>query len=54
MIIEGIVVSRSVIVVVGRCPGRLNDLWETTMGVVRLVMMVGVIRVVVVPSGRIR
>ena len=53
-IIEGIVVSRPVVVVVGRCPGRLNDLRETTLGVVRLVTTVVVIRVVVVPSARKR
>ena len=49
-ITEGIVVLRSVVVVVGRCPGGLNNLRETVLGVIRLVTTVVVTRVAVVPS----
>ena len=54
MITEGIVVSRSAVVVVGRCPGGLNSLRETTLGIVRLVTVVVVTRVVVVSSDGMR
>ena len=50
MISEGILILTSVAVVIGRCLGGLNDLRETTLGVVRLVTAVVVARVAVVSS----
>ena len=53
-ITEGIVVSRLVVVAIGRCLGGLNDLRDTALGVIRLVTLVVVARVAVVPSARMR
>ena len=45
---------RAVVVVIGRCPGGLDDLRETTLAVVRLVTAVAVVGVAVVSRTDIR